>query len=920
MSAIVNIQTPLDNAALYHTLIDRFNQLDTLAGVEFTDAVWKINEARDERVITLDFSLFDKAHVTFVEHLAVNYDEQEIRLSLPNIAKAIWLMAVEGKASHRKLYHGAYHFIALLFSFLKEINSDVLTQAEWVNFYAFCLTQNVAQEGVVKRLSIPAHNSRFEPFPLHYLIKCAERCGVVSFAGVAPLKKSRGALNEACVSVMGKTLADYKAGGSFNFLGLDIGKHYVDHCYNFFDTHSVFITAIRQTEKWWLSEAASNAALETKGQSVTGILGAVLSGAVIEDIPNDNLKVGRDKMNLSERLIQRQFRKYYKQAQQRINPFKVDTVECIVSACELPERYDSQEFVRALLFVDVFGVHGKSKDAIYQEYKATLEKSDTPLDVSLVEIEAHSREVIGSLEIALPPHKNGMRHFFKGQTQALPISLEDYHSNGMHYFAAMSTMIEDAGVTCFLGLTGWRASEYGFALSNIAVELNHDPLDNQYTPWRFHARWKVPKTAGETPLDREITLSCYILAAQLADLNCADDNKPALYRVSTEKQLVESEKVIKSAVNACWSDFVTHYCLFTDIDRWQVMGSTGQLSEDESKELDTLESTYRFESSLMTELIRIKDKLRSELPRVELTLKQGAGSTFGYKLREYLAGQATPDVAALFDEYLSDETKQSLASGEVELDKAGVRFVRGEFLGDAVYPSPHAFRHMWAEAVLRRYRGDVGRFIRAHFKHLDERFFMAYLRGKAMKAIVNVSKRAVVNSIVQAQLDSLGDDNRGYAGGFDRFLSKAVGITKILSHEDYKALAENVSQRVADIKPNPSADCLLREGTEKTAKCSIDGVPQRQNASPRLCLGCINGSIAEGHFNGIVVYTQQDVNACRNPKLPWFIKEPYVHTVNLALKRVKELKENSGKSKYDPFIKHLEETLKVVEQHREDAA
>jgi hypothetical protein len=183
MSAIVNIQTPLDNAALYDTLIDRFNQLDTLAGVEFTDAVWKINSARYGDLTTLDFSLFDKAHVTFVEHLAVNYNEQEIRLSLPDIAKAIWLTAVEGKAIHRKLYYGAFHFIALLFSFLKEIGSDVLTQAEWVNFYAFCLTQNVAQEGVVKRLSTPAYESRFGAFRLHQLIKCAERCGVVSFAG-----------------------------------------------------------------------------------------------------------------------------------------------------------------------------------------------------------------------------------------------------------------------------------------------------------------------------------------------------------------------------------------------------------------------------------------------------------------------------------------------------------------------------------------------------------------------------------------------------------------------------------------------------------------------------------------------------------------------------------------------------------------
>jgi hypothetical protein len=920
MSAIFKVQTPADNTALFDTLVDRFNQLDTLDGVEFTDDVWKINDAGGRQVITLDFSLFDKAHVRFVEHLAVDYNEQEVRLSLPDIAKAIWLMAVEGKAAHPSLYNGAHHFIALLFSFLKEIEAEALTQVDLVDFYVFCLTQNVAQEGVVKRLSPPAYQARFTPLPLHHLLKIAQRVGVATFVNTVPAKKSQAALNEACVSVMGKTMADYREGGSFNFLGLDIGKHYVDHCQNLFDNHSLFITAVRQTGKWWLSEAARNAALEIKDQPVLGALGAVLSGAAIEDIPHVNLKLGRDKRTLSECLIQQQFRKCYKQAQQRINPFKIDTVERIVSACKLPERYDSQEFIRALLFVDVFGAHGKSKDAIYQEYKATLEKSDTPFSVSLADIEAHSREVIDSLNVTPPPDKNGMRRFFKEQAQALPVSLQDHHSNGMTYFAAMSAMIEDAGVTCFLGLTGWRASEYGFALSNIGVELNHDPLDNQYTPWRFHARWKVPKTSGETPLDREITLSSYILAAQLAEMNCADDDKPALYKVSTENQRVDSAFSIQYSVTSCWSDFVTNYCLFTDVDQWQELGLSGQLSKDESKELDTLNSTYRFESSQMTELIRIKDKLRSELPRVELTLKRGGSYTFGHKLREYIAGKAKPDVTALFDEFLSDETKKILVSGEIELDKAGVRFVRGEFLGDAPYPSPHAFRHMWAEAVLRRYRGDVGRFIRANFKHLDDRFFMAYLRGKTMKAIVNVVKRQAANDIVQVQLDSLGDDNRGYAGGFDRFLSKAVGITKVQSHEDYKALAENVSQRVVDIKSNPWADCLLREGTNKTAKCSIDGIPQRQNASPKLCLGCINGNIAEGNFNGILVYTQQDVKACRNPKLPWFIKEPHVHTVNSALKRVKELRENSGKSKYDPFIKLLEETLKMAEQHREDAA
>jgi hypothetical protein len=109
---------------------------------------------------------------------------------------------------------------------------------------------------------------------------------------------------------------------------------------------------------------------------------------------------------------------------------------------------------------------------------------------------------------------------------------------------------------------------------------------------------------------------------------------------------------------------------------------------------------------------------------------------------------------------------------------------------------------------------------------------------------------------------------------------------------------------------------LLRDGTQKTAKCSINGEPQRQNASPKLCLGCINADITEGNFNGIVVYIKEDIAACRNPELPWFIKEPCYHTVLLALKRIEELKRNSGKATYDKFIAHLKDTVLMADAQR----
>ena len=127
-----------------------------------------------------------------------------------------------------------------------------------------------------------------------------------------------------------------------------------------------------------------------------------------------------------------------------------------------------------------------------------------------------------------------------------------------------------------------------------------------------------------------------------------------------------------------------------------------------------------------------------------------------------------------------------------------------------------------------------------------------------------------------------------------------------------------IADRVVGVKSNPWGTCILIGATEKFAKCSVNGEPQRQNASPRLCLGCMHVNISEGNYRGIVVYTQQDVIACRNTALPWFIKEANVRTVKLALKRVEELQKNGGHLKYNKFIAYLKESIRIAEENKGD--
>ena len=919
MLSASSLQT-IKQSPLFDMMTNLFSRLPIDEDVELIDNLWQLQTP--SQIVSLDFSIFKQDHMRFAESVTVTFGKQTLVLDLQDVAKLLWLSTVKGKSPRFRLYQSTFEFIVMVFAYINSQEFRVIDIANLSEFYGICLTQNVTSTGLVKRMSSPAYGTRFETLTLPALKKSLREFGIEGIIGSITQKACHKALDDACLSILNMTRNEYKAGGSFNFLGLDIGKHYIDHCYNLFEAHAPFITALRKTVAWWEQKGIAHPELQLKARNKqTSVIGQVLSGRV----PDKRMVVhcynlSLDKCSFAESLIHKVFRKNYTQAIRKVTAFNVVNINKLVKALKLPKRYDAQELVRSLLFVELFDEHDKPKQSIIDEYRSVMESDNLPWSLSFDEIETQIEVILEEVTPPLPKDAEGMRQFFQKSVASLPLSLDAHSQGGMTYFNKVSNLIEDSGVTCFVGLTGWRASEYGFPLSAIDITPNQDPLDNFYTPFRFHARWKVPKTSGETLVEREITLGSYVLAAQLAEMNNAGDIKPALYMAITKNQAKRSEESIKAAIPAAWTNFIQHYSLFVDIDRWETLKDRGKLNKNDAIEFERLTTLYKFDSVNLQTLIQIKNALRQALPRTSLCLETSPQKSFGTQLALYAEGIAAPEITELFDSALSSNTKEELKSGEVLLDLAAVRFIRGEFLAGAAYPTPHALRHIWAEAVLRRYRGDVGRFIRANFKHIDERFFMAYLRNKEMKAIHQVASRQVINSVVRQQINNLQDDDRAYAGGFDRFLNKAVSITKVYTHEERMQLADKISQdRITAIKSNPWGTCLLRQGTDELAKCSVEGEPQRQNASPSLCLGCLNANVSEGNFNGIVIYTKQDVLACRNPDLPWFIKEPHVRTVNLALKRVKELRGNKANPKYDKFIQHLEESLELAEQNKGNA-
>jgi hypothetical protein len=156
----------------------------------------------------------------------------------------------------------------------------------------------------------------------------------------------------------------------------------------------------------------------------------------------------------------------------------------------------------------------------------------------------------------------------------------------------------------------------------------------------------------------------------------------------------------------------------------------------------------------------------------------------------------------------------------------------------------------------------------------------------------------------------LRDEDRAYTGKFDVFMRRLGKATIVIPLDELHEVAEQfAATEVIDLKANSWCDCILRRTTEKQAKCAVDGEPQRQNADPSLCLGCINGSIEEGHVMGIMIQVENDVNILKNHELPQVFKSKSKSTVINARKRFLQLKRNSGSNKYDNYIKYFDDAL-----------
>ncbi len=348
-------------------------------------------------------------------------------------------------------------------------------------------------------------------------------------------------MNSACEAMLDMTFNDYQEGGSFNYLGLDVGKHYVDHCHLFFEKHFLFALALNAT-----LQAEPEAEFENKHKFM---LAKILLGLTLSEQRTVACTPLKKRLRY-EKSVHDIFRQAYESNLKLSLLFKLSTISHFVELIGLSERYDAQEFVRSLFLVDVFGNKaGKTKKSIWAEYKAAAKSQGEELLVSLDRFEQHLRDFIDKNSLQLPAKQELLRSYLHENTSHLLRVFSLTRSGGKKGILGICLKLKQAGTLCFLAATGWRRSELGFAFSDIKISKNNDGLDNFYTPWRFHIQWLVPKTNGKSKTMREITSTSYILLSQLACFLPNNQDEPVM---GDENFVYEASKLL-------WPDFVTNY-------------------------------------------------------------------------------------------------------------------------------------------------------------------------------------------------------------------------------------------------------------------------------------------------------------------------------------------------------------------------
>ncbi|HIF5592459.1 TPA: hypothetical protein ACX3CX_001632 [Vibrio parahaemolyticus] len=879
--------------------------------------VWYFSDGK--RITPIDFSVFDLPIFNLDSPAIFKKNESECVLSSKEYAKLFCSGVLTPKSSQS--VQPAYQMVMQIFAYLKESHEIVLRVSSLDNFWTSFMARSINENGFFNRVSAPSYLGSIKPVKLPKLRNQLLAIGVVGVIEQnLTQKKVEKSLDEVCQSQYCMTLTEFKKGGSYNFLGLELGQYYVDYLNHVYQTNFLYTVVCKKAisevveviDKAEISDSASRNRLIKA--MFTGVLGGDLdmSRITTNGIYHQELKA------LTEKALVASYGKHF----EAICSLRDKNIESLVIELGLSARFDAVEVIRVLMLKKYLGLQGhKSADDVWNGYLSSLDKSfiDNQLLSSIGVDDVYAKMQLKVNQQRLTD-KECLTEIQQWATGLMATSVfKTYKSLKF----LLNTQLH-AMTALVVAWTGYRESEYGFPLSAVRAEPNLDILDNAYVPFRFKLKWLVPKTNGGTKIDREVTSQCYQVAAQLNELFGHEHDEPCLYahKSSRKKEKTyQSEMYIENRVTANWVGFVNNYQPFKEIVRLNgLLHKSGELTCLEQKEVDALSLKYPVGSARYRHLLSSVKEVRRDWFRLSHTSFAGSDAQQKFKQSIVAYSQGTPvqndEHQAIIDRYLSSETKALLQSGTVNLeDLKTMRDINSEVLEGVRFPSPHAFRHIWAEAVLTRYQGDVGAVIRHQFCHLDNSFFMAYLRDKDARGLVASAKQRYLNSIIELLIIESEQFDEQHSGGFSRFVKKATRLTQVKTDSELRALRERIAGRIIEIQSSRFAVCIPRDGGESRAKCAKMGSLNPQDAKLEFCLDCINAWITKGHIRGIWQTIQPMVKEAMQPNGIGFLLESHLPALTSSWRRIKELRSSRNGESVDKILSAIEEAVDSI-QHK----
>ncbi|EGR2870547.1 hypothetical protein DMW19_24795, partial [Vibrio parahaemolyticus] len=272
--------------------------------------------------------------------------------------------------SIRQIHKMLIHLIA----FLQSQHLLILDSASIELFWVSVLGESVNELGFYNRLSPPSYGGSIKPFQMPKHRNALQALGIIGVIDKSLTKrKIDNALDSVCQSQIGVTLNEYKQGGSFNFLGLELGQYYVDYLRQVYEKNYFYMWVCKKTisdlnDKYGIGEFDS-----VSNSRLYNVILSAITGC----------KVGGDRkatkgINHCQLLteVQDLVYEYYNVHFDNAMSLNENCIEEVVLALGLGMRFDSIEVIRVLMLQKYYGLSGhKDSNQVWKGYLSSLDNS-----------------------------------------------------------------------------------------------------------------------------------------------------------------------------------------------------------------------------------------------------------------------------------------------------------------------------------------------------------------------------------------------------------------------------------------------------------------------------------------------------------------------------------------------------------------